>query len=485
MQFNSIAFLCFFPLICLIYWALPNHKNGGVRNAFLLIASYYFYMNWEPAYALLIGASTLTSWFCAIKASPQSAGISNEATKKSRKLWFITGILFNCSLLFIFKYLNFITAETFHLLSIIGIRLDVPSFSLLLPVGVSFYTFQVIGYLADVKNGEIPPERNLARYALFVAFFPQLVAGPIENASNMIPQFRKPHYFNADNFISGITMMLWGYFMKICIADNVSPYVDAAFNNPAQHTGTTLLLATFFYSFQILCDFGGYSLIALGAAKAIGFHLIKNFRQPYLATSIRDFWHRWHVSLSGWFTKYVYIPLGGSRCGRVRHLRNIMVVFLLSGIWHGANWTFLAWGGAHGVMMSVHSLWSRRTTRQSWRIPASAMRILSIITTFTLAALAWVLFRAESISDAFTVYHKIFTDWGALYHGQGRKNILLCLLLISVLMIHEWRENQKADSATNDTPRPLLQSIIISAALIVTIISLGNFNANSFIYFQF
>ena len=328
MLFNSLQFLLFFPIVVSLYWLL----NPRLRNGMLLVASYYFYMNWEPVYALLILFSTVTTWGASllIARTPQ-------ACRRRRRLWLWSCIGANLAILFLFKYFNFITGEVFSLLDMLGVRMEVPHFSLLLPVGISFYTFQAVGYIVDVWRGTVEPARSLGRYALFVSFFPQLVAGPIERSSNLLPQFGYVHRFDGLKIIEGLKMMMFGYFMKLCIADSVSGYVDAVYNNLPYHTGPSVWLATFFFTFQILCDFGGYSLIAIGAARCMGFDLMQNFRQPYLAGSFKDFWRRWHISLSSWFTDYVYISLGGNRCSRRRQTANTMATMLVSGLWHGAS----------------------------------------------------------------------------------------------------------------------------------------------------
>ena len=351
MLFNSFHFLLFFPLVCILYYLLPPR----LRWLFLLLASYYFYMNWEPVYALLIAGSTLITYGCGLLVERY------RGERRRQRLFLLGSLLLNFGILFIFKYYNFLTGSIFSLLSWLGIRSAFPEFTLLLPVGISFYTFQAVGYSLDVYRGDIKAERHLGIYALFVSFFPQLVAGPIERARNLLPQFREIHRFDETNATQGLKLMLWGYFMKLCVADRLALYVDAVYNNVSQHNGTSLLIASVFFAFQIYCDFGGYSLIAIGAARVMGFSLMENFRRPYFARSVREFWGRWHISLSTWFKDYVYIPLGGNRVGRFRHMRNLVVTFLVSGIWHGANWTFILWGGFHGGAQVMEKLMVRST----------------------------------------------------------------------------------------------------------------------------
>ncbi len=441
----------------------------------LLVASYYFYMNWEPVYALLIMFSTVTTWGASLM-------IDKESDKRRRKLWLGGCIAVNIGILFIFKYFNFVTESVFNLLSIAGLRLEVPHFALLLPVGISFYTFQAIGYIIDVSRGTVQPTHNLARYALFVSFFPQLVAGPIERSSNLLPQFDYRHRFNALETIEGLKLMMFGYFMKLCIADNVSGYVDAVYNNLPFHNGMSVLLASFFFTFQIFCDFGGYSLIAIGAARCMGFTLMQNFKQPYLATSFKDFWRRWHVSLTSWFTDYVYIPLGGNRCSKKRHAANTIGTMLISGLWHGANWTFVVWGGAHGALLVMNNV-KRRIKWLNFK-ESRLTKVINICFVFLLVMAGWVFFRANSLSDALLAFKKMFSEPGMLYKGEGVPSILLGLLLIGILMLREmWVEYKW--SIPIITGKSMARDIAYTATLIIAILLCGQFNGGQFIYFQF
>lgn len=472
MLFNSLKFLLFFPIVGILYWLLPHR----LRNAMLLIASYFFYMNWEPVYALLIMFSTVTTWGASLL-------IDNERDNPNRRKWWLAGcITVNIGILFVFKYFNFITESVFNLLSMTGLRLEVPHFALLLPVGISFYTFQAIGYIIDVTKGTVKPTRNLARYALFVSFFPQLVAGPIERSTNLLPQFDHPHRFNAVEVIEGLKLMMLGYFMKLCIADNVSGYVDAVYNNLPYHNGMSVLLASFFFTFQIFCDFGGYSLIAIGTAKCMGFTLMQNFKQPYLATSFKDFWRRWHVSLTSWFTDYVYIPLGGNRCSKKRHAANTIGTMLISGLWHGANWTFVVWGGAHGALLVANNVKRRigwLNFKETW-----LTRIINIAFVFLLVMAGWVFFRANTLSDALLAFKKMFTEPGMLYKGEGVPSILLGLLLIGCLMLREmWVEYKWRIPFISG--KSMTRDIAYTVSLVIAILLCGQFNGGQFIYFQF
>lgn len=336
MLFNSFEFLLFFPIVCIIYFLLRDNRW---RVPFLLVASYYFYMNWKPIYALLIMTSTVLTYGCGLLVEKYADN------KRRQKLYLVVSLVINFAILFFFKYYNFINESIFSVLELAGLRWPVPNLDVLLPVGISFYTFQAVGYSIDVYRGTIKAEKSFLTYALFVSFFPQLVAGPIERAKNLLPQFHEEHMFSYDNAVEGFKQMIWGFFMKLCVADVISEYVNAVYNNVPQHNGTSMLIATILFTFQIYCDFGGYSNIAIGAAKVMGFRLMENFNRPYLSLNIKEFWKRWHISLSSWFMDYVYIPLGGNRVSYPRHLLNLAITFLVSGVWHGANWTFVLWGG--------------------------------------------------------------------------------------------------------------------------------------------
>lgn len=315
-----------------------------IRNIFLLAASYFFYMNWEPVYALLLLSSTAITFFAAI-------GIDRVTERKKKKAFLVCSLVANLTILFFFKYYAFVAENITSLLNTVGLAVEFPHFHLLLPVGISFYIFQALGYSIDVYKGKVAVERNFFTYALFVSFFPQLVAGPIERSTNLLPQFHEKKVFSYENIMSGVRLMLWGYFLKLALADRCGLYVDPVFNNVPYHNGSSFFIASLLFAFQIYGDFAGYSLTAIGAAKAMGFNLMENFRRPYLSMSVSEFWHRWHISLSSWFRDYVYIPLGGNKKGRVRSYINVLATFILSGAWHGANWTFIVWGTLHGLLL--------------------------------------------------------------------------------------------------------------------------------------
>jgi len=472
MLFNSFAFLIFFPLVCILYFLLP-HK---FRWLLLLVSSYYFYMNWKPIYAILMFSSTLTTYLCGIF-------IEKYGSKKNiKRLLLISSLIINLGILFLFKYFNFINNTIFHFMDQIGIKWDIPNLDLLLPVGISFYTFQAIGYSIDVYRGDINAEKHFGIYALFVSFFPQLVAGPIERAKNLLPQFREFHSFHSGNVTSGLKQMLWGFFMKVVVADRVSLYVDSVYNNVDQHNGTTLILATLLFAVQIYCDFAGYSNIAIGSAKVMGFRLMDNFHRPYFSVSISEFWKRWHISLSTWFKDYVYIPLGGNRVNPSRHLVNLFLTFFISGIWHGANWTFICWGALHGFYLVTEVLIKKYLNiSNNVKIPIKGM---GIIITFLLTVFAWVFFRANSLNDAFLIIKKIFSELTLPYVGEKAIVIYMSTGFL-ILLFKEIRDEFFPYKFAFFENRNILIRYMSYMTIIILILLIGVFDGGQFIYFQF
>lgn len=470
MLFNSFAFLVFFPIVALLYFLLP-HK---FRWIFLLVASYYFYMNWKPVYAILIFGSTFITWGSGYL-------IDQTENKSKRKLYVILSLIINFGILFLYKYFDFINESVFALLEMANLRWPIPNLDLLLPVGISFYTFQAVGYTIDVYRGDLKAEKNLGVYALFVSFFPQLVAGPIERATNLLPQFRKKHFFDWERLESGLKQMIWGFFMKVVIADRLSLLVNAAYNNVEAHNGTTLLIATIFFAFQIYCDFAGYSNIAIGAARIMGFDLMTNFRRPYFSTNIGEFWHRWHISLSTWFRDYVYIPLGGNRVGVTRNYFNIFITFVVSGIWHGANWTFVIWGSLHGLYNTSQKFLGIDKIRFK---KFTALKATLILANFILVLLAWVFFRANSTADAFTILGKIVTNPGIPFK-ESITTYLYGLFGLGILMIKEISEEFFSDSNLIFESKNPIVAAFTTSLIIVIILSIGVFDGGQFIYFQF
>lgn len=482
MLFNSLDFLIFFPAVCLVYYLLPTTRS---RNLFLVGASYYFYMNWQPVYALLLLSATLISYFTARLIS---------RTSRQGKTILASGIILNLSFLIVFKYAGFINTILSGMLSLMHIRLPMPEFSLLLPVGISFFTFQTVGYMIDVYRDKSRSAQSLTDYMLFVAFFPQLVAGPIERPSNLMPQFGKYHLFTYDNFIRGVRMMLEGYLLKLVLADRCAIYVDAVVNNYQHHSGTSLALAALLFPWQIYGDFAGYSLIAVGAAKVMGFDLMQNFRRPYLSSSVSEYWRRWHISLSGWLRDYLYIPLGGSRKGKWSTYRNLLITFTVSGLWHGADFTYALWGALHGAVLCVE-----RATGVAKMEMRGWMKAIAVAGSFLLVAALFIIFRADSVEMAADIYRRIITDHGALYLMPADIAMAVGAIIITLgIELYREKGGGKADRERREmrTGRLRIQAMegdvattvvdAVYVALIVCFITLfGVLGGDQFIYFQF
>ncbi|RJR31328.1 MBOAT family protein [Candidatus Parcubacteria bacterium] len=484
MLFNSIQFLIFFPIVTAIYFFLP--KKG--KNIFLLLASYYFYMSWKPEYVFLILISTLIDYVCGIM-------MGKEEAKSGRRKYLLISIFSNLGLLFSFKYLNFFSTSLNDLFAILNIFYNLPAYKLLLPVGISFYTFQTMSYTLDIYRGKLKPERNFKNFALFVTFFPQLVAGPIERATKLLPQFENEQRYDYQRVIDGIKLMLWGLFKKVVIADRLAFFVNHVYSQPTQYEGAPLIIATIFFSFQIYCDFSGYSDIAIGSAQVLGFDLMDNFRRPYHSKSISEFWKRWHISLSSWFKDYLYIPLGGNRVAVPRWYFNIFVVFVVSGLWHGANWTFVVWGALHGFYSLVSIMTEKFRNRINNFTGLSDHIMLhkfwKVIFTFSLVTFSWIFFRANSITDAFyIVTHLLPIDFSFLninskvFLNQPIAEFYIAVLAIifmeTVHLLQRHREMRHMF-----TKEPLWVKPVFYGALALLILLFGQFQLNQFIYFQF
>lgn len=435
MSFNSINFMCFFPIVVLIYFLIPQK----CKYIWLLVSSYYFYMSWNPKYAVLIAISTIITYL---------SGILIERTDSivKRKIWVAISFTSNLAILFFFKYFDFFIENLNRVLSRAGVSVVSNPFDIILPVGISFYTFQALSYTMDVYRGEIKGEKNILKYALFVSFFPQLVAGPIERSKNLLSQIGKEHKFDADRVKDGLLLMLWGFFMKVVLADRLAVIVDTVFNNYERYGGFHVLVAAIAFALLIYCDFGSYSNIAIGAANVMGFNLMQNFRQPYLATSVADFWRRWHISLTSWFRDYMYIPLGGNRKGKGRKYLNILIVFATSGLWHGAAWNYVVWGLLNGLYQIVGDVLRaprQKLTKLLGSKPGTfSNRLMSQIVTFIFVDVAWIFFRASSSGAAIAMIKSIFTapdPWmffdGRLYRlGLDAKDFSILLIGLMVLL---------------------------------------------------
>ncbi|MFH2036260.1 MAG: MBOAT family O-acyltransferase [Candidatus Zixiibacteriota bacterium] len=482
MLFNSLQYLIFFPLVVAIYFSIP-HKY---RWAMLLAASYYFYMCWKAEYIILIIVSTLIDYFAGIQ-------MGKKSNKKSRKLYLLLSLFSNLGLLFAFKYFNFFSDSMREIFHTFNLFYNMPLFNVLLPVGISFYTFQTLSYTIDIYMGKREPERNLGIFALYVSFFPQLVAGPIERSTRLMPQFFEKHNFEYQRVADGLKLMLWGFFKKVVIADSAAVVVNQIYNNPHDYTGLPIWIATYLFAIQIYCDFSGYSDIAIGSAQVMGFKLMDNFRIPYYSKSISEFWKRWHISLSTWFRDYLYIPLGGNRVSKLRWYPNLMITFVVSGLWHGANWTFVIWGGLYGTYLILSILTEKFRTGIYERLKISqtgfGARLFKMFVTFHLVCFAWIFFRANSVGDAFYLISNLFTNLefklGGYYLGLPRFDLFT--LIIAIMMMEAVHLVQrKADFRIVLSAKPQWVRWSFYYATIICIIFLGAFNNSSqFIYFQF
>ncbi len=490
MLFNSLEFLIFFPIVTLVYFVIP-HK---IRYLWLLGASYYFYMCWNPQYALLMAASTLFTWL-------GGAVISRMANPAARKAAVALNFTVNLLILFFFKYFWFTVNNINAVLSVLNLPAISPGFDVILPVGISFYTFQALGYTVDVYRGDVKHERNILKYALFVSFFPQLVAGPIERSKNLLHQLSEHHRFDYDRVVSGLLMMLWGFFLKLVIADRAAMLVDTVYGNITGFFGFHFVVATLLFAVQIYCDFASYSTIARGAAKVMGFELMENFNVPYFSRSIAEFWRRWHISLSGWLRDYLYIPLGGNRRGKIRKYFNIMVVFLTSGLWHGASWNFVLWGLLHGAYQVVGDAGAalRIKCADALRIDRTKpyYPIFQTALTFILVCIAWIFFRADTINSAFFIIRKILFDFraelffggGMLQMGLGTPDLFVLFFAVAVLLLSDTVKYRgfngvKMVLGMNIIPRFAIILSLLFATLVFGIYGVG-YSASQFIYFQF
>ena len=427
-------------------------------------------MNWEPIYALLILLSTVITYLSANY-------IERVMRPDKRKLALLVSIILNFGILFVFKYYNFITESIYDLLSYGGLRVEFPEFKLLLPVGISFYTFQAVGYSIDVYQGKLKPEKNFGKYALFVSFFPQLVAGPIERAKNLLPQFSFKNPFDYSKAIEGTKLIIWGYFMKVVVADRLAIYVNSVYNNSELHSSSSLIVATVFFAIQIYCDFGGYSNIAIGCAKILGFDLMTNFKRPYFAPNCIDFWRRWHISLSTWFKDYVYIPLGGNRVSANRKYINLLITFVVSGLWHGANWTFVVWGALNGIFQIAINIFKFKL----YNINNRFILFTRIFSTFVMINFTWIFFRANDISHAFSIISRIFTEYGTVFIGSN-KSFIYGLLGILILFTKDFVDEYNISIPFVNT-RPA--QYFWYASITILILLIGVFDGSQFIYFQF
>ena len=482
MLFSTAAFAVFMTTVFFAYWLMP-HKY---RWIVILAANAWFYISYDIKYLAVILVTMLASYLCAILIDKQD----NEVKKK--KTVMATGVVVTLSLLLVFKYLNFALYTVAKVLNRFSIPMQETTLKLIMPVGISFYTFMAVGYIVDVYRGKTRAVRHFGKYAIFVSFFPNISSGPIERAEHFIPQIDKEKTFDYDSAVYGARLLFLGLIKKIVIADMMTKYVDEVFNKVPEHHGICFAWATLLYTFQIYCDFSGYSDMAVGAARMLGFDLIQNFRQPYLAASIKEFWARWHISLSTWFRDYVYIPLGGNRCSKTRRDMNLLITFLCSGLWHGASWTFVLWGGIHGVCQIIENRIKERIglTGEKEKALSGPVKLLLTLITFCIVSYAWMFFRANSISEALYIVRSMFTDWslkGAMAQmTMSGKSVVKTSLAIVLLIIYDCL-NEKKDmlKELNRLPSAVRFAGYVLAAITVIALKVNNSYAQEFIYFKF
>ncbi len=485
MSFHSLAFVIFYPAVLLLYFLLPKR----LRLPMLLVSSYFFYMYYQPSLIFLIVGTTAVSWLC-------SLAISRTQSLPLRRLLLALTLTVCLGTLVFYKYFDFLMESVFALIGLFGVQAVPPSLSLVLPVGISFYTFQTLSYVIDVYRGKIAHERNFLYYALFVSFFPQLVAGPIERPENLLPQLKAEHRFCKADALKGARHMLVGFFKKICVADLVAETVNLVYNSPQGKSPVAIIVATALFAVQIYCDFSGYTDIAIGAARVMGIRLMQNFDHPYRARTVREFWSRWHISLSSWFKDYLYIPLGGSRCKKWRHLLNLMIVFAISGLWHGARFTFVVWGVLHGLYQIVGNLTSAPRAalrrRLGVREDSPLLHILQRAGTVLLVCFAWLFFRSNSMADALALLSALVSPsaWQmpfSLSESLGLSPVSLLLILVSLLLL--WLLDRLAPYGDEREESVLLKNggfvYIVWAVLLIYMLLLSSGEVSSFIYFQF
>lgn len=498
MLFNSAEFLIFFPIVTLIYFAIPKR----VKYIWLLVASYYFYMCWNAEYAILIFISTVITYLSGLLLErTKKQEISEYKKNREKKLIVALSFVANLGILFYFKYTNFALFLFGLGLSRLSINIQVPQFDIILPVGISFYTFQALSYTMDVYRDEIYAEKNFLRYALFVSFFPQLVAGPIERSKNLLKQLSSPQKFDFEKAREGLLLMIWGYFLKIVLADRIAIFVDTVYGDYNTFTGAYLVLATALFAVQIYCDFAGYSTIAMGAAKILGIDLMENFDAPYLSTSVAEFWRKWHISLTSWFKDYLYIPLGGSRKGKARKYINKLIVFLVSGLWHGASLSFIVWGGLNGVYQIIGEILSpvRDRAIKVFHLNRNSLghKAAQMFFTFVLVDFSWIFFRADTLKSSLRIIKammSVYNPWiffdGSIYNcGLDQKNYWVMIFGIMILIFADYQKHKGNRLRTvivqqDYWVRWLLIDIAIIFLLIYGIWG-STYDAANFIYFQF
>lgn len=481
MLFNSFEFLVFLPIVFLLYWFVFRERR--CQNLLVVVASYIFYGWWDWRFLFLIALTSLCSY---------SSGLlleSFEGHRGRQQIVSATNIVLNIFILGLFKYYNFFVENFNVLLEGCGWHLDWVTMNVILPVGISFYTFQALSYTIDVYHKKIPATHDIVEFFAYISFFPQLVAGPIERATNLLPQFQQQRYFDYAKALDGFRQMLWGFFKKIVIADNFASVVNGYWDGFQELPGQTLFLIGVLFTFQIYCDFSGYSDIAIGCSKMFGFNLMRNFNYPYFSRSIPEFWRRWHISLTTWFRDYIYFPLGGSRCNKWKTIRNVFIVWGISGLWHGANWTFICWGLYHAILLSLYNVFGINTKYEdvvaNGRYFPSIKELMQMVITFFLAVIGWIIFRAESMTQAVNYISAMVTN--KFFDASflcGKVNIIYCILLLFVDWLQREKQHALQWNQTIIEKRKWVQ-YVVDYIVILLILILGNFQGNQFIYFQF
>ena len=474
MTFQSVEYLIFFPIVFILYWFLCRN-NKMLQNGLVFISSLVFYAWWDWRFLILLLVTALSTYY--------SGALINkyEEDKRKRKTILLSSLILNIGILFVFKYYNFFVQSFVDGLSLLNISIGLSTLNIILPVGISFYTFSALSYTIDVYQKKVSATDDMLAYLSYVTFFPSILSGPISRAQKQLPQYFKARTFDYDKAVQACKMIVWGGVLKTCLADRLGIYVDTVYSNISNHNGTTLLFTSVLYTIQIYADFAGYSLMAIGCGKLLGIDLPTNFIRPYFAKTVTDFWRRWHISLTTWFRDYIYFPLGGNRCSRQRWMLNTMVVFTVSGLWHGAYYTFIIWGALHGACMIIERLIygdNIKTITDKFTIP----NILRIAVTFTIVNFAWIFFRLGSLTDVFTVIGKIFTDHGSLF--MDANTMLLAFIALVLVIAYDSIEEYKINIKFLSSKYAVVRYVTFSL-LICYILSCGVLNGGSFIYFQF
>ena len=476
MLFNSFEYLIFLPTVYILYWFVFN-KKLKIQNTLILLSSYIFYGWWDYRFLSLIFLSTIVDYIIGLN-------IPKQDSEKNKKLLLWTSVLFNLSVLGFFKYYNFFVDSWIELFSSFGYEIkSVWTLNIILPVGISFYTFQTMSYTIDIFKKKLEPTKDFISFASFVSFFPQLVAGPIERASNLLPQILKKREFKHEQVVQGLRLILWGMFKKVVIADSLAPIVEDIFSNYQDFGGGTLLLGVIYFSFQIYCDFSGYSDIAIGTSKLFGFELMSNFKFPYFSRNIGEFWRRWHISLSTWFRDYLYIPLGGSQEGKWKSIRNIFIIFLVSGFWHGANWTFIFWGLFHSILFLPSFIFKTNRKHKTTIIAQHTMlptlnEFLQVVITFLFVTIGWVFFRSETIKDSIGYLFSIISDISTFTHLSPKIGFYILILILV-----DWTQRYNERNLFFNFPKFFFR-IFVLVCIVLILISFKN-DSQQFIYFDF